>query len=169
MTKEKTQEYGTVRQNYFLKLKYSRDIRKDGIVSKETIERETKLDVDPCRHGSLFQIRSILDFQKGANAILKEAKEALVEGLFVEVELCVSAYEDVPEHQDPSASCAIRSTINQLSFDLWSFKGYGDESHIDKEEGGLYLQPDTRYTDAHRDIFILWKRDILTALAEANL
>lgn len=71
MTKEKTQEYGTVRQNYFLKLKYSRDIRKDGIVSKETIERETKLDVDPCRHGSLFQIRSILDFQKGANAILK--------------------------------------------------------------------------------------------------
>ena len=46
MTKEKTQEYGTVRQ-------------------------DTTLDVDPCRHGSLFQNRSILYFLKGAIAILK--------------------------------------------------------------------------------------------------
>lgn len=169
MNKKKTQKYGTVNQNYSLKLKYSRNTRENGIAGKETIERETELNVDPCRHGSLFQIRSILDFQKGANAILKETKKVLAEGLFVEVELSVSAYEDVPEYLDPSAAGAIRSTVNQLSFDLWTFKGYGDESHMDKEEGGLYLSPDTRYTDTCQDVFIMWKQDILEALSEANL
>lgn len=169
MMKGKTQKYGTVNQSYSLSLRYCRDNRKDGIVSKETIERKADLDVEPYRYGSPFQIRSIRDFQKGANAILKETKQVLTEGLFVEVELIVSAYEDVPEHPDPSATCAIQSTINQVSFDMWTFKGYGDESHIDEEEGGLYLQPDTRYTDECKDVFILWKQDILEALAEANL
>lgn len=169
MNKGKTQEYGTVNQVYTLTLRYCRDTRKDGIASKETIERKADLDVEPYRYGSPFQIHSILDFQKGANAILKETKAVLAEGLFVEVELSVSAYEDVPEHPDPSATCAIRSTINQIAFDMWTFKGYGDESHEDEEEGGLYLQPDTRYTDECRDIFILWKQDILEALAESHL
>ena len=47
MNKEKTQEYGTVNQSYSLTLRYSRDTRKDGIVSKETIERKADLDIEP--------------------------------------------------------------------------------------------------------------------------
>ena len=138
------------------------------------MEKEANLTIEPYRHHSAFTMDNLLNFQKNANLLLKEIRKLLRAGTFLEVELIVSAYEDVEEHLEPTSFGPIRSCNHQIAFDRWVYSGNGHDGEgalelEDKENGGLYLLPDTKYTEEHRDIFISWTEDILQGLAEVNL
>lgn len=154
-----------MQQNYTLTARFVKQERTDGVLSTDTTEKCVELKLESFEHGDMMKLQQIMDFRNGANTILSTAKEALEDGKFVEVALSVSAYEHVAPYSDG----ATELSLEQLTFDSWSFSGYGDDAILDPEEGGLHLLPDPKYTNKCQDIYVLWSQDFMTALANAGL
>lgn len=74
--------------------------------------------------------------------------------------LTVLVHGDVPGYLVCNGVGTATSPIKQFAFDLWLFKSSAHDSHMEEEERGPYLKPDTRYTDE--------RKDILATLAEAS-
>lgn len=166
MVKDKTCQNGTISQHISLSLKYGGTAHEGSTKTKTEVTKEASLDVEPYRHGQPFTMQALVDFQKGGNALLKKIRKLLRAGTYVEVELIISAYEDVPEYDAFTQFGPMKSTTKQIAFDRWFYCGNDQD---DPESEGLYLRPDTKYTDENRDIFILWNRDILRELASYSL
>lgn len=173
MKNKKEMEHGTVQQSYELRLQYSKTERKDGIKTESKIEKIASVDIGPYHCSDAFTMRPLLNFQKGANDLLKEIQELLMQGAYIEVSLIISAYEHVPEYEEVAPLGPHKATLKQIAFDCWEYKGdgwSGDEAlDLEGEEGGLYFRPDIRYTDECKDFYIFWNQDVLEALAEAGL
>ena len=56
--------------------------------------------------------------------------------------------------------------MKQLLFESWTFEDNILDRDPDEGGAGLYLRPDTRYTDTAWDMVLYWKQDILKSLAE---
>ena len=173
MKNKKEMEHGTVQQSYELRLQYSKTERKDSIKTESKIEKIVSLDIGPYYYSDAFTMRQVLDFQKGANDLLKEIHELLMQGTYIEVSLIISAHEHVPEYKEITPFGPHKATLKQIAFDCWEYKGDGWSGDgaldLEGEEGGLYFRPDIRYTDECKDLYILWNQDILEALAETGL
>lgn len=96
--------------------------------SKKDIELKAKLETRD------FTIRQLAKFLEDLKVINKQIKTAFKNGDKVEFEIISSDYEYKP-------------SLQQLNFDRWIFEGYLED------ETGIYLNPDTRYTDECRDIW----------------
>lgn len=173
MKNKKTMKHGTVQQSYELRLQYSKTERKDSIKTESKIEKIVSLDIGPYYYSDAFTMRQVLDFQKGANELVKEIHELLMQGTYIEVSLIISAHEHVPEYEEITPFGPHKATLKQIAFDCWEYKGDGWSGDgaldLEGEEGGLYFRPDIRYTDECKDLYILWNQDILEALAETGL
>jgi len=173
MIGKKTQEFGAVSQEYYLKLSYEKTIVKDGVKTKAEVEKNVSLTLAPYWSGP-FEMCRLVEFQKGANALLKEIWALLKAGTRIEVELVVAAYERVPEYKELTLFGPHMSTIKQISYDRWFYSGDGwnGDSALDlsagKDGGGLYIKADIKYTEECHDMFFPWGDDILKCLAEAG-
>ena len=163
-TNTKTKVYGDVQDCIHFDVRYTNTKRDGAMLTEEKVRRNVSFISAFYGNGG-FSFRELQSFRKAANELLQLVKSLLANGTYVEVDLSVSAYEQVPAQADEPMS----TTLQQLKFDCWKFAGSALEGDPDNEESGLYLQPDTRYTPAHRDIFIPWQTDILDALSEAGL
>lgn len=96
-------------------------------------------------------IGDIADFTENVKKIWSKAMEAAkhCENVSdIDVEVIESVYE--------------REPWRQVCFDRWYLRNMGDIS-TEKGEEGIYLVPDTRYTEENRDMLI--GRDILRDMA----
>ena len=93
----------------------------------------------------------------------------LENGTFVKVSLTKGAYEHVPEYTVTNELGTHTCSLKQLLFECWAFEGNALDGDPDEEGAGLYLSPDTRYTDASWDMVLYWEQDILKSLSEAHL
>lgn len=116
---------------------------------KETREnkiifRKQKAELEICDQTSFADIVRFMD---GIKFIWKIAMKATRNAFYFEMEVIDATYENWNND---------KSLITK-SFDFWSFKGYNEDME------GIYLQPDTRYTIATRDMYL--KEDIIKDLA----
>ena len=164
-----TQMYGEVQEDITLSIEYSIFERKDSLRAESKIAKTVTLEKE-CLNGSDgLSIKNILDFQEKANAILQEVNGLLTDGTFVKVSLTKGAYEHVPEYTVTDELGTHTCSLKQLLFECWTFEDNALDGDPDEEGAGLYLRPDTRYTDATWDMILYWNQDILKSLAEGHL
>lgn len=168
MEGKKTQCYGDVKYGIDITLEYSVLARHKGTLTEAKVKKSASLDCGFFPNDS-FSFSKVVQFQTAANQMLELAKNLLANGTYVEFNLSKSAYEYVPEHDEVCSTGGYKSTLNQLSFDCWSFKGNCLDSDPCDEGACLYLSPDTQYTRTGWDICLPWAQDILKSLAEAGL
>jgi len=170
MLKEKQEKYGSISQRYTITLKYCQTVRENGILVKRNVEKSSDLDIAPYQYGKPFDFQDIIEFGDSGNALLAESRSLMREGTYITFEITSSAYEDVPEYLDEN-NC--RCTSRQIAFDRWEYAGDGVNGEgsldLEDEEGGLYMRPDSRYTDETHDAIISWNKDFLRSLAEYHM
>ena len=93
----------------------------------------------------------------------------LADGTYVKVSVTKAAYENVPPFEVIDQFGPHMCTLNQFQFECWNFADNTFDCDPEEEGAGLYLQPDTRYTDATWDMILYWNKDILKSLTEAHL
>ena len=97
--------------------------------------------------GSGTPFSDISEFLHDVNRILTAYKACIKNCIYCKVNL------DAYRAPDVNLDC----------FDAWSFEG------IPEDKEGLYLSPDTRYTDMAHDIYIDFSQLLLEQLAEAHI
>lgn len=167
-------EYGIVAASCSLILDYTTTKNRGGQRIEIQVHKTADLDFDPKYDGNsdgcLGIFQKIVDFQKSANAILREAKRMLETGRYIHVSIVTGTWEHVEEYMDCTVpGHPIQSTLRPLSANCWEYAGDGTEGELDTEEGGLYFRPDTRYTDECHDMFLPWGKDVLKLLAEVGI
>lgn len=168
MEGKKTQCYGDVKYGIDITLEYSVHARSNGTLTEAKVKKSASLDCGFFPSDS-FSLSAIVQFQTAANQMLELTKNLLANGTYVEFTLTKSAYELVPEHEEACSAGSYKSTLNQLSFDCWTFKDNCLDSDPNEEGACLYLSPDEKYTKSEWDICVPWTQDILKSLAEAGL
>lgn len=104
----------------------------------ETIEIKTEANINLIDNTSFGDIVRFLNETK---AVWKKARKAVKDGSFEQIEIIESSYDNWGD---------TNKDLIQTSFNRWV--GYlGDQSYDDE---GIYLRPDERYTEAHRDMYI---------------
>ncbi len=165
-------EYGSVSLGVRMELVYNQHKIRSGQEILVEVRKTADLDINPKwmrfedSHTGIFS--KLLNFQNGANKILRQARKLLAEGTYIDLSVSTHAYEDVQEHMEYNRFGEVRSTLSTLFFNLWTYKGDGTDTDTSKD-GGLYLTPDSRYTDERHDIWIDWGTDILKALNKAGI
>ena len=168
MEGKKIQSHGDVKYGIDITMEYSVRKRDKGTLTEAKVRKTACLDCGFLSDNG-FSVGEVVKFQTAANRLLALTKIFLAGGTYVEFTLTKSAYENVPEYEKPGPAGSYMSTLNQLSFDCWSFKGNCLDGDPDEEGSGLYLAPDPKYTRESWDICLPWKQDILKSLAEAHL
>ena len=169
MKEKNTLECGEVQESISFRVEYNIFDRKQSLRTEGKITKTVSFEWGGFSHGGGVSIRDLLDFQEQANAHLQTVKDLLLHGTFVKVELTKSAFENVPEYQIIDELGSHTSTLKTLEFECWVFEGNAPDYDPEEEGAGLYLRPDTRYTDECWDMELPWKQDILKSLAEAHL
>lgn len=169
MEQKRILEHGGVQENLSLRVEYDVHQYDKSLRTEGKITKTVSLGWRSFSCGKGMSIGEILDFQEKANALLQEIKNLMADGTYIKVCLTKSAHEDVPPFEIHDQFGAHECTLNQLQFECWTFEGSYLDGDPDDEESGLYLQPDTRYTDATWDLTLYWNQDILKSLAEAHL
>lgn len=169
MRNKNTQAFGEVQEDITLCVEYSIFDRKDSLRMEGNIMKTVSLQKEFFSSGDGLNIGRVLDFQEKANALLQEVKGLLENGTFVKVSLTKGAYEHVPEYAVTNELGTHTCSLKQLLFECWAFEGNALDGDPDEEGAGLYLSPDTRYTDASWDMVLYWEQDILKSLSEAHL
>lgn len=170
---DKKIKYGSISLGISVELAYSQYKNRNGQEIRVDVRKKASFDVDPkyikseCSHTGIFS--KLLEFQNGANKILRLTRKLLMEGNYVEFCVSTHSYEDVPEYEAVASCGSYKSTLNPLYYNEWYYKGHGEDTDMSLEEGGLYLTPDTRYTEESHDMYIKWTDDIFSALGEAGI
>lgn len=165
-------KYGSISLQISAELTYTQNKHRNGQAIQAEVCKAAELKIDPKfmnfedSHTNIFG--QILDFQKGVNSMLRQIRELLMEGQYVEFTICTHGFEDVPEHEEYTALGFHKTSMNPLFSNMWSYKGNGQDADTSKD-GGLYLSPDTRYTDKRHDIWMEWRKDIFEILKEAGI
>lgn len=173
-------EHGAISNKIHLRLTYTKCSYRKGQEIMAEVRKKVSLGIDPEYDGRdgdcIGFFEELVEFQQSANKLLREIHRLLKAGQYLEFSISVSSYEHVKEYMDYSMpSCPLKSTIRSLTYNEWVYKGDGMAEgdgywEGDKDEpGGIYLVPDTRYTDERHDMTINWGQDILKALAEAGI
>ena len=173
MKKENMCEYGTVEKCYALELTYENNKRTGGGSVTAKVEKKASLSCG-CSNGEFDPDfwQKILDFQRESEKILKLSRKLMKNGTHIKLTYIVSAYENTPEHEEPSLFGAHKTTINQVYFNEWNFDSLatfptgGMEEEAENPEGGIYFTPDTRYTREGSDIWVTWQDGFIKSLAE---
>lgn len=87
----------------------------------------------------------IINFVEGLRMIYDEAIKATKRGDYIDFTVMREVYD--------LSQWEITHRVKITSFDVWNFKGYNESVE------GIYLSPDTRYTDANHDLWLT--KDIL--------
>lgn len=88
----------------------------------------------------------VIQFMDDMKLILRKVKKARKDEAEISFEICEYVYVSTENIVDGHTE----------EFDLWHIRDL-DDIDLDKEEGGIYLVPDERYTRKGRDMFIPWK------------
>lgn len=177
LTNKRKNEHGSVSLAISVELEYTRQKVRNGQTINVDVRKDARLSIDPRfmqfdnSHTNIFG--NIVEFQDGANKLLREARKLLTAGQYLQFSIITSGYEDVAEYTQYTQFGPHKSTTNQLFFNCWTYAGNGmadgDGADLDAKEGGLHLCPDTRYTDEMHDIWIPWAQDIFKTLKEAGI
>lgn len=165
-------EHGSLNVSISVTLDYTKNVRRSGQEMQLDVHKKAKLDFNPLyiaaddSHTGIFE--QIIDFQRGANKILREVKKLLSDGQYLKFSICTDSYEDVEEYTEYTRFGPFKSRLNPLYFNEWNYEGDGVEMDMGKD-GGLYLQPNPQYTNEKHDIWIPWGTDILSALQGAGI
>lgn len=118
-------------KNFELRLKV------DEIRRRETIERTYKAEINLTDNTDFSEI---VEFLEDIKKIWKKGMAAIKAGLYMELEVTEAVYQN---WEDPEKD------LIQKSYNRWvSVK-------TDEQDGdGIYLRPDTRYTDECRDMYL---------------
>ncbi len=173
-------EYGAISNGIRMDLTYTKRSYRKGQEITAEVHKTVSLGIDPefegYDGGCIRFFEKLMEFQQNANKILRTIHRLLKSGQYLEFSISVFSYEHVKEYMDYSMpSCPLKSTIRQLTYNEWIYKGDGQAEgdgywEGDKNEpGGIYLVPDARYTDERHDMVINWGQDILKALAESGI
>lgn len=162
-------EYGEVEESVSLTVEYDVYERERSLITEGKMKKEVSFDWKSFSCGNGMSIGAILDFQEKATGLLQLVKSLLAEGTYVKVSVSKAAYEHVPEYEEATPFGPHKTTLRQLQYDSWGFEGNCLEGDPDEEGAGLYMCPDTQYTDATWDMILFWNQDILKSLAEAHL
>ena len=113
---------------------------------------EKMLEATFSSHNEDHYFRALLEFQKDAKKIFKEACKASDAGHYVRYDVVVT------EHDNSG------TLVNS---EAWKNEGY--ELFYEEDDGkkALYLEPDTRYTRDSWDMVM--HSDVITSLAEAGI
>ena len=169
MEKKRMMEHGAVQEEISLRIEYDIHKCEDSLRTEGKITKEVSLGWNNILCGRGMSIGDILDFQEKANALLQKVKALLADGTYVKVSVTKAAYENVPPFEVIDQFGPHMCTLNQFQFECWNFADNTFDCDPEEEGAGLYLQPDTRYTDATWDMILYWNKDILKSLTEANL
>lgn len=176
MLKNKKQcEHGVISMGITVILEYTQRKRRNGQEITAEIRKEAKLEIDPkymtFERTDIFA--RILEFQSGANKLLRETKKLLEDGQYLTFSIITSGYEDVAEYTQHTLFGPSQCTLNPLFFNMWAYSGNGmsegDGADLSDGEGGLHLCPDTRYTIETYDMWIPWGQDIFKSLETAGV
>lgn len=165
-------EHGAVSMSISVSLDYTKNIRRCGQEMKLDVHKTARLGINPLyvaaddSHTGIFE--QIIDFQRGANKILREVKKLLSDGQYLKFSISTDSYEDVEEYTAHSSFGPFKSCLNPLYYNEWNYEGDGVDMDMGKD-GGLYLQPNPQYTNETHDIWITWGTDILSALQDAGI
>jgi len=169
MQRKNKMEFGEVHGRIQLSLEYDIYERRQSMQTKEEVRKTVSFDWGPFSGGNGMSISALVDFQEKANELLELVKSLLEKGTYVRFTLTKEAYERVPEYEFTDQLGVHTSSIYQVGFECWTFEGSYLAEDPKEEGAGLYLQPDTKYTDATWDMVLYWNQDILKSLAEAHL
>lgn len=114
---------------------------------KTTIEKGTNYEISG-NHLDSFYLERLADFLDGLQEMVKVYKRCIREELWCEIELSVAEYN------------VTDSDWIQTKYDRWTYMGYpanDDGFRTDDNTINIYLSPDTKYTNEHRDILISTK------------
>lgn len=149
MKNNRRMEHGNVSKDFSLELTYNHKFKN----GEAEVTKHASLSTG--WQGTELSLGQILDFQKDVEKIFRQIKriaEKDVNDRFF-VSLIISAHEDVPCAKSDSDDFI--GGVHQLAFDFWRFEGHGRDV-----DGGFYLKPDERYTEADRSVYIsLEKKD----------
>ncbi len=169
MKEKNTMAHGEVQESLSFRIDYNICEVNQSLRTEKNVTKTVSFEWGSFSCGSGMSIKEMLDFQKHANELLQEVKSLLGNGVFVKVELIKSAYENVPEYTINDELGPHTSTLKTLEFERWFFEDSTLDCDPEEDGAGLYLRPDTRYTNESWDMELPWKQDILKSLAEAHL
>lgn len=135
---QRKMENGAVDKEIVFRLKYTHNFPTGNAI----VQHEASLSAME------MTFHDMLSFQKDMQHIFSRIKRLSRTEDYVEMELIIQAYENVPEYKDLNG-CSCR--LNQILFDHWSYAGNWSELAY---ENGFKLTPDEKYTEANRDIYI---------------
>lgn len=177
LNNKKKNEHGTVSLAISMELEYTKRSVRAGQTISADVRKDVRLSIDPRfmrfedSHTDIFG--KIVEFQNGANKLLREVRKLLTTGQYLKLSIITSGYEDVAEYTEYTQFGPHKSTTNQLFFNCWTYEGDGmtdgDGADLDAKDGGIHLCPDTRYTDEMHDIWMSWKQDIFKTLEDAGI
>jgi len=108
--------------------------------TKTTGKREVKVtDSVEINLADDTSFQEIVEFTEGIKRIYSAAMKASKREAFVKLEITSAVYDNW------RTSAA---ELVQKDFNRWYFDGYNEDTE------GIYLMPDTRYTEAHRDLYL---------------
>lgn len=97
---------------------------------------------------------SVEHFLRDFNKVLNGYKHCAESNTYCKVYLSVATYDQAGNYK----------TMKQTSFRGWYFDGVPS-----MDDEGLYLSPDTKYTEESHDIYIVFAESLLKQLAQANI
>lgn len=121
-------------------------LKVDEIRRRETTERTYKAEIN-LTDGTDFS--EIIEFMEDIKKVWKKSMAAIKAGLYMELEVTEAVYENWLE---PGKN------LVQKSYNRW-----GSVPTHEQDSEGIYLRPDTRYTDECRDMYLT--KDTLKDLA----
>lgn len=152
-------ETGAISTSIIVTLDYSKtDHRKTGETTAHVV-KEVRLESDPAymdyANSHTRMVSGFLNFQRGANKLMRQVKKLLEAGQFLEVSIIAQGYERA------------KDGLNPLFFNSWTFEGSDLNGAAD--ETGIHFTPDSRYTDETHDIWAPWGQDFMQSLEDAGI
>lgn len=115
-----------------------------------TVDRKAEMDF-----GTETTFSQVEGFLKDFHKVIQSYKHCVKNGIFCKVYLSSAVYEMPGD----------AGTLHSRSFNGWQYEGVP----MDGDAEGLYLSPDTRYTNEEHDIYIDLSKPLLSQLAEAHI
>ena len=123
-------------------------VRLETVTTKKNSETKCKYkaELDLCDD---MRFSEIMEFTDQVKMIWRKAMQASRRGDYMEMEVIEAAYAGRLDE--------LKEELEQKNFDRWYFEGRNYE-----DTDGIYLQADTRYTPAQRDMYLT--KDVLKDL-----
>lgn len=123
------------------KITLTTKVNKKGETVEQTFTADLRLDNN-------VAFSEMVEFFESVKNLWKKAMTASKKGSYIDMEVVTATYENWHNPNKP---------LITKEFNRWTFTGYNDD------QDGIYLQADTRYTPAHRDMYLT--KDVMKDLA----